>query len=659
MTAERGSTAPLTTFRFALLVLVAVSVAGTLFLASFPGEGEATARLLGCLGVDPERYDEVPACADSALSGAWAWVTWWMAGFLLLALLLRAGDPRWRIRRQDLRAPEWDESAAPVVALTDLVDRIVPGRRPVVLLSGRANRTSGGQAFGTRRAPFLRLDSGLVAGYRRNPELFRSVVVHELAHVRSGDIGLNGAAVAIWRAFVVVLGLLLVVRYGVPELFGITRGADTGVGTAALWAVKAALLVLLVRLARNSVLRAREHEADLFTAEWTGEATYLVSGDVVDPRWRWGSHPTARHRLAVLADHRRLAPPTFGSGLVVGLSAQLAWRQYSLLISGATGFRSVGFVLQVALWGVVLGAFVIATAALASAAHVPWWRFAVTSAGLAVGLVLGGQAVFDAGVRWPSAGAVVLFALFGVLVTAVLWWAARCLSLVRGRSGRVVVSCVVLATCLLTAPVGNAEAIAGTVARVVRENSARWDEWLSGEGASPVTHLVADLLLNPASQLISGFLPALLVLLTACLLPLPRSRVPLVGGIVLVVSWVLLVVARIGWGTPSPLPWVAVIWRLAAAVVLLVVVAAVCAVRSRSFRVGVGSAAVGAVACGVALWSFGVVAQCVPGLRGAGAVCLGDLSAWPEITTSGLAFCSALPLVAVVSALANAQVRGS
>jgi Zn-dependent protease with chaperone function len=121
-------------------------------------------------------------------------------------------------------------------------------------------------------------------------------VLHELSHIRNRDIDQTYLAIAIWRAFVVtallpLAGLLIFSRQlSWPPL---------------LWRV--VVLALLVYLLRNSILRAREWDADARVAELDpGTSLGAVLADLPPRR---GSRFPVRRRLSLISPNGRWRLP--------------------------------------------------------------------------------------------------------------------------------------------------------------------------------------------------------------------------------------------------------------------------------------------------------------------------------------------------------------
>ncbi|WP_036375683.1 M48 family metalloprotease, partial [Micromonospora sp. ATCC 39149] len=194
-------------------------------------------------------------------------------------------------------------------------------RRPPVFVVSRSARISG-NTFGAGPVRYVRLDLGLVHAQRTAPQVFRAVVLHELAHVRNADIHLTRLTIALAWAFPLAVLVPVAVNYvgSVPA----RRLLDDG------WRLVA--FALIVHASAWSVLRAREFAADarLLGGDRATARALLAADNRRTGRWAGlGSafrfHPLSRARADTL-DHpgRRFAArpvEALGAGLAAGIAA--------------------------------------------------------------------------------------------------------------------------------------------------------------------------------------------------------------------------------------------------------------------------------------------------------------------------------------------------
>lgn len=249
--------------------------------------------------------------------------------------------PWWIERRGGLREMTLKNSRQLVEELHELC-ALAGVRPPRFMLAPYGTKSSEGLAFGRARERAVKLDMRLVASRVHNPEGFRAVVLHELAHLRNRDVDLTYFTVAIWRSFVAV-SVPLMVWLSVRSAWTQT---SAGWPTVALVAASLVVLTLLVYLTRNALLRSRELHADARVAEWddagAGSALRSVleqeamSAPPDDPVHRLrDDHPHPARRLEALANPESLSRPSLWELFAVGVVAAI------LLSNGFVFFTQV------------------------------------------------------------------------------------------------------------------------------------------------------------------------------------------------------------------------------------------------------------------------------------------------------------------------------
>ena len=221
------------------------------------------------------------------------------------------------------------DATAPAVtrAVRDLAKELGVDPPPALRwrpLDGRAL----GLAFGPPTRRELGFTGGLVPLLVRDPGAFRAIVLHELAHLRNGDVDLSYLAVGIWRSLVVVALVPFVV---VVLLLSVS---DPATILALGWRLLA--LVPLVYLIRSSILRAREHDADVraSTLEPGIRRVLAATTEPPLPRWRrvlrW--HPSPEQRVAVIDDPTPLLRLGLADAFSVGIVGSLAYEEVATLV---------------------------------------------------------------------------------------------------------------------------------------------------------------------------------------------------------------------------------------------------------------------------------------------------------------------------------------
>ncbi|MFD6225871.1 M48 family metalloprotease [Streptomyces sp. NPDC060232] len=179
------------------------------------------------------------------------------------------------------------------------------------------------QAYGVPGRYRIAIAPALLGAASRRPDVFDTVLRHELAHVRNHDV----VPAAVAR----VAGYVVIVLLAVP-VAGRIADHDLSLLPDFLW--RAVLLALLVRAIRAAVLRCREHYADVRAASWSDQplhiAEILSSSRVVlrnrpwrKPGW-FALHPTPDRRAAIVRAPELLGRPQAVELLTAALLAAAA-----------------------------------------------------------------------------------------------------------------------------------------------------------------------------------------------------------------------------------------------------------------------------------------------------------------------------------------------
>ncbi|MGW5555844.1 M48 family metalloprotease [Micromonospora sp. NPDC003944] len=336
--------------------------------------GAPPPTLVDNLDRDTATIEAFVECTAPATLAQTTWVGWALAAQVGLVLAVYGLHPWW-VRRRG-RLERLDADADPVLRdeLADLLARIPLRRRPQWLLAPYSYGQSG-QAYGLPWRPRIKLDVGLRLLLATDRPRFRAVVLHELAHLRNRDVGITYLTIAVWLVFVgTALPALLLVMLA-PLLPG------TGIGTRlnSRWQLVAvlasvALLTVMVFLARNSVLRTREHYADVAAAAAGSRPAMLVAIDALPSRPRqffwYGTHPAPGLRRAAVDDPWRLVRTSGTDVVVFGLAVGVALTNLLYSVPAAVG-ATLGSVLVCALVAAALALFLAACARRAVARAYP------------------------------------------------------------------------------------------------------------------------------------------------------------------------------------------------------------------------------------------------------------------------------------------------
>lgn len=435
-----------TTLRFASLVLLAVATTLQIF-GLYATVWPAATRLDGArcqvrsglyltttFQVDPDesKWDTYRACMEVFLGGRAVWLISGLVLLFAVASLIYALRPAWLRYRRNL-APVPGELVEP---LAELVAEAGLDKAPTFLLD-RGNVRAGGVAFGTHRRKYVALNVGMMPLRRTDPESFRAIVLHELAHVRN-DVTITYATLAIWRAFVVVVLTPYALTWLNPMLLTTTpwrlpRFPEGWFTLFALWHV--AVLVLLVFAARVAVLRAREKHADATVVRWTGESDPYRLLQPAGRLRRWlGHHPAPSSRQAVMRDPKLLLRPGFWETLGSTIAIQLAWWHTVTALHDLTWYHEGNgshLVMRI-VWALPMAALIGVVAWRGAAFGLRRGTVALPGLAIGIGLVLGDQLDIRnaSAITVPRVLATIALAGTAILVTL---WAGHCATLVRTR----------------------------------------------------------------------------------------------------------------------------------------------------------------------------------------------------------------------------------
>ncbi|MFE9611451.1 M48 family metalloprotease [Streptomyces sp. NPDC006012] len=341
--------------RFALLVALVVAAGATtldVVLSSFhnirsDSSEEPLKGAFGCMlaaGIDPSSadadninaitsrmklFDQCIGAQPTSYEGVIGTLVLFAVAAAIYWLL-----PVWRNRPHRLVPVEAvDADGALRAELAALCERAMIRSRVRFRVDPR-RMTAGACVFGRAGSYTVSLHAGLLARRGVDPEGFRAVVLHELAHLHQRDVDYAYAGTALWRAF--VLGALvpqfaLVAYLVVLVLTGTESPFWNGGKLFFAQIVFGLFLAALVHLARADLLRRRELQADLQAVTWGAHPAGWYQPERpgrVPSRLRRATallrtHPDWAERRLALADPERSARITMVEMFLTGASAAL------------------------------------------------------------------------------------------------------------------------------------------------------------------------------------------------------------------------------------------------------------------------------------------------------------------------------------------------
>ena len=210
----------------------------------------------------------------------------------LLAYVFYVFHAKLIVWQEGLTEAKEEEFAALRSKVDELADRM-GCRRPRIFLSNNYRRQAA-KVLGFRRRKLLKLDSGLLLVRLRAPEKFEAIVLHELAHIKNGDI-FKGyySRCLFWVSLVAALPYILYRGYTYIVLFvglypGMLKHLEAGnYKWFSLWHLQNipsflsnvapfVFMQIILVIEYCAILRVREHHAD-WTASVHGARDTLIS----------------------------------------------------------------------------------------------------------------------------------------------------------------------------------------------------------------------------------------------------------------------------------------------------------------------------------------------------------------------------------------------
>ncbi|MCA1994635.1 MAG: M48 family metalloprotease [Coleofasciculus sp. S288] len=152
--------------------------------------------------------------------------------------------------------------------------------------TSKASKLPTGMAFGFGKQQYVCLRQGLHDAFIQFPKspTFQSVLMHELGHIANRDVSKTVFTASLGRCFfpIAILSVIVFTVYTLWEVVsrlrrGITLdSAQPGIQEIINTNIKLILLLLVVEIARSSILRVREYYADARARNWLGNTIELT-----------------------------------------------------------------------------------------------------------------------------------------------------------------------------------------------------------------------------------------------------------------------------------------------------------------------------------------------------------------------------------------------
>ncbi|MFE2218418.1 M48 family metalloprotease [Streptomyces canus] len=317
---------------------------------------------MGCLyaaGLDPSSGDQANLLAQEANMAALTKCLAEHSSFpyaavlATLAMLVIAGLVYWllpkvRDRRGGTLAIEMVDPDGTLRAELEALRERAAIRAHLTFRVDPTRMTSGASVYGRTGRYTVRLHVGLLARRSADPDGFRAVVLHELAHVHHRDVDLAYASTALWRVFVAValVPTFAVVGWTVFLALSGTQSPwwPAGAPVFAAELTFGLLLAVMVHLARADLLRHREFQADLQAVAWGASPGSWNQPDPVGPvapvvhrlTPLLRTHPDWAERRSALADTSRLFRARPLEMFLSGVSASLLYPAFMRLMPATT-----------------------------------------------------------------------------------------------------------------------------------------------------------------------------------------------------------------------------------------------------------------------------------------------------------------------------------
>ena len=339
-----------TSLRFVLLVVLVACASGRQWSSLGWDAFDLASRVRACMAGKPmlssallfsdEVQHQLASCLSIMRAGILPPVPIGLALLAGATWLIYRAYPRWQVWR--LRLERVDPVVVPELsAALDVLCQTAGLRQNPEFWWNPLDRRPLALAFGIGRRR-VALTGAIALQLYTDPKTFRVVVLHELAHIRNGDVGLAYLTLSIWWAFLATTML----PYAATTVYvALARAQSQYVSDLVVTAAQFGLFALCVLPARNAVLRARELYADARSFAWHQDAVALagVLGALTPvPRSRrlLSPHPAPSRRQRLIEDTDEMFRFGAWDAFGVGLCAGFAGDAVLFLVMSLVGYPS-------------------------------------------------------------------------------------------------------------------------------------------------------------------------------------------------------------------------------------------------------------------------------------------------------------------------------
>jgi len=260
--------------------------------------------------------------------------------FIAVAVVHYFVQPYYIKYRYKLKGPDQERHREEIEIVIKL--SILIGISPPKLLFGGLADT---QVFGFNKGPTIRLGHSLSKLCQEKPEVFETIMLHELAHIVNGDVSRAYFTQGVWFSSLLASVIFIATRFFIAVVLNWISMADVlRMGSLIL------AFLFILRTLMYHLLRIREHYADFRVISW-GKGAQLegILEKILENRPSphiLGSilrnHPSEHERLAVIRNPGRFyaVTPDFSlfSGLLIGM---LLSYSHALRNSGLEGLTAI------------------------------------------------------------------------------------------------------------------------------------------------------------------------------------------------------------------------------------------------------------------------------------------------------------------------------